>query len=435
LSVPAPLIGRGPELTALRQWLEELDDRRGRVVLVTGEPGIGKTRLARELVALALAHGRSVAWGRAMEEADAPPLWPWQEIVRSLGATLREAPVGGGGPEDRFLMADEVATTVLAAAGSGLVIVLDDAHSADRLSLLVLRHLVDRVAHAPVLLVVTFRTTVAPSPMHEVLPGLVRSMSTERVDLGPLDLEGVGVQLRASVTDVDPALVAAVHATTGGNPFFVDQVARALREGTWRPGDVPESVLDVVRSRLAPLPAPVRDVLGYAAVVGREFDLRMVADAAGLEPIEVVSLLDEAMANGFVEMTGEPGNYRFVHALTRDAVEAGLPTPDRLTRYRRVAKAIEGRYGDHPGDHLRTLARLWLAVSGAGGEENRARRWAARAADDALHRTAYEDAARLYRSALGVPGPISEAERCGLLVGLGRASFLAGDLPAAADAA
>jgi DNA-binding CsgD family transcriptional regulator/RecA/RadA recombinase len=433
--VRGPLVGRDRKLAALRRWLEELDDRAGRLVLVAGEPGIGKTRLVTELVALALADGRRVALGRAAEEPGAPPLWPWHEILRGLDASARPARFAGGlTPDDRFLVADQVATTVLEAAGKGLVVVLEDAHSADRSSLLVLRHLADRLGGTGVLLVVTFRSTGRPTALHEALPALARSISTERLELQPLDEEGVGAQLQASVAEVDASLVAAVYEATGGNPFFVEQLARAIGEGRWRAGKVPESVLEVVRSRLAPLPPPVRKVLGCAALFGRTFELGLVADAAGATSVDAMAALDEAIAHGFVEATGEPGAYRFVHALTRNAVEADLDTPDRLALQRRVAEAIESRYGEDLGDHLGTLARIWLALAGAGGEEQ-ARRWAPRAAAEAVRRTAYEDAATLYRAALAVPGPITDADRCRLLVGLGRACFLAGDLPSAADVA
>jgi hypothetical protein len=193
--VPGPLVSRERELTELRRWLAELDQGTGRLVLVTGEPGIRKTRLAREFVALALADGRRVAWGRAAEDAGAPPLWPWREVLRGLGTTLGPAPTDEDlEPHDRFLVAHELAHKMLAAAGNGLVIVLDDAHSADRASLLVLRHLADRIADAAVLLVVTFRNFGTPSALDETLPALVRAMGTERLGLRPLDEEGVRAQ-------------------------------------------------------------------------------------------------------------------------------------------------------------------------------------------------------------------------------------------------
>lgn len=433
--MPGPLIGRERELAALRGWLGELGDHRGRLVLLAGEPGIGKSRLAREVVAVALAQGTAVALGRATEEAGAPVLWPWREVMRSLGQRLEPTlTTGEMRPEDRFRLVDEVSTGVLAGAGNGLVIVLDDAHWADRTSVLVLRHLADRLSAKPVMLVVAFRDTGPPSALSDVLPALVRSLEVERIDLGPLDVDGVGACLRANLGEVDPGLIAAVHQASGGNPFFVEQLGRAIAEGSWRPGEVPGSVRDVVRSRLAHLTPSCRGLLGVAAVIGERFEAGLLADATGMSSDEALGLLDEACANGLVEATGEVGTYRFVHALSRVAVEASLGTSERLDHHRRVARAIEARLGDQPGDQAGALARHWLALVGAGGQQQ-ARRWAWRAGADAVRRTAYAEGVELYRAALAVPGPIAESERARLAVEWARACFLGGELGEAAEAA
>jgi DNA-binding CsgD family transcriptional regulator len=405
------------------------------LVLLAGEPGIGKSRLARELVAIALTQGFAVASGRAPEETGAPVLWLWREVMRSLGNPW-EPPAGTEDlrAEDRFRLADEVSSAVLAAAGDGLVIVVDDAHWADRSSVLVLRHLADRLSEVPVLLIVAFRDVGPPSEFRVVLPALVRSLDCERMDLRPLDEASVGLVVRATVSDPDSNLIVAVHRASGGNPFFVDQLARAIAEGSWRPGEDLGSVRDVVRSRLALLGSKCQNLLGVAAVIGDRFEAGLLAESTGTSPESVLALLDEACAHGLVEATGDPGEYKFVHALTQAAVESSLPTSERLQIHRRVAMALESRLGDQPGDQAGIIARHWLALAGAGGDEN-ARRWAWRAAAEAMRRTAYADGVDLYRTALAVPGRVDEGERNRLMVELARACFLSGELAEAAEVA
>ena len=433
--VHGPLVGRERELARLRGWLAELGEGRGRLVLLAGEAGIGKSRLARELVALALAQGLAVAFGRASKEAGAPVLWPWREVMRSLGTSLELSSVTEQPrPEDRFRVVDEVSTAVLAAAGAGLVIVLDDAHWADHSSVLVLRHLADRLHEVPVLLIVVFRDAGPPSALREVLPALVGSLECERIDLGPLDEEAVGTVLRTGVSGADPVLVSAVHRASGGNPFFVGQLAQAVAEGSWRPGEVLGSVRDVVRSRLALLTSNCQSLLGVAAVIGDRFEAGLLAEASQTTPEKVLALLDEACGHGLIEATGDPGCYRFVHALTQAAVVASLETSERLENHRRVAMEIESQIGERPGDQAGVLARHWLALVGAGGDQQ-ARRWAWRAAAEAVRRTAYADGVDLYRAALSVPGRIDESERCRLLVEMARACFLAGGLHEAVEVA
>lgn len=430
-----PLVGRERELTTLRGWLADLGDRRGRLVLLAGEPGIGKSRLARELVAIALAKGLTVAFGRAPEEAGAPVLWLWREVMRGLG-TPYEPPVSTEElrAEDRFRLVDEVSSAVLAAVGDGLVIVVDDAHWADRSSVLVLRHLAHRLNEVRMLLIVAFRDSGPPSVFRAELPALVRSLDCERMDLGPLDEADVGLVLRATVSDPDSQLVTAVHQASGGNPFFVDQLARAIVEGSWRPGEVLGSVRDVVRSRLALLSLSCQSLLGVAAVIGDRFEAGLLAESTETLLHEVLSLLDEACAHGLIEATGDPGSYRFVHALTQAAVEASLVPSERLNSHRRVAAALESRFGDQPGDHAGVIARHWLALVGAGGDEQ-ARLWAWRAGTEAVRRTAYADGVDLYRAALAVPGNTDDEGRSRLLVEMARAGFMSGELAEAVAAA
>ncbi len=250
----AHLVGRRRELEALTGWLAAARDGRGRLVLCAGEPGIGKTRLAQELAAQAAAQGVAVAWGRCAEVEGAPAYWPWRQVLRALGrddalgGAERSRPGvrdgGGESPEERFRLFDDVVEALRAAAHPALLVVLDDVHRADEPSLLVLRHLADRLADAPLLALATFRDVEPADALRRALPELLRAGAVERLDLRRFGLDDVRAQL------ADPAQAQRVLDVTGGNPLFVREVARAIADGMWRPDRPPATVREVVAARL-----------------------------------------------------------------------------------------------------------------------------------------------------------------------------------------
>lgn len=407
----------------------------GRVVLLAGEAGIGKTRLAHELAAIALAGGTSVARGRAASDVGAPPLWPWLDVLRSLGAPLPSLDVAEvAGPDDNFKLADLVVTTIIHAAGGGLLVLIDDAHLADGPSVVVVRLLADRAADVPLMILLTFRDDDRTTPLHRALPALASSPAVERVDLSPLDRQSVAAQLRAIAGDVDDDVVQTVVASTGGNPFFVEQLGRAIADGTWRRGEVPRSVLDVVTARATQLGAVSRRMVELGSVVGVDLDVTVLAEASGEDAATVVFSLDQAVGHGIIESVGAPGRYRFVHALARDAVLASLPSSQQLDAHHRVAQALVELHASDPADHLGALARHWSAVATT-GRRDEALPWVERAADDALRRGAYDDAACLYGDAIRIAGSTDIDRRLKLLLGLGRAAVLAGEPDTAINAA
>ena len=431
------IVGRRRELGALRAWLEAARNRTARLVLCAGEPGIGKTRLAQELAAIAVADGTAVAWGRCGETEGAPAFWPWRQVLRSLGLnpdTLLAGDVES--PADRFRVFDDVSQAVLAAADrSGLVVILDDVHWGDEPSLLVLRHLADQIVGARLLVVATFRDLEPASVLPRVLPDLLRSPAVERLDLRGFDVGEVREQLSRTAAGSSAADANDVLDLTSGNPLFVREVARAMAEGTWRPDRPPRSVLDVVTARLDRVTPQCRRFVQAAAIVGRDFPLVLVARALDGPVAQYLTIIDEAIAYGLVDAVGDTGDYRFVHALTRQAAEASLTTADRAQLHRAVADAIEEQFAGNLSEHLADIARHWAELAPL-GETATARTWALRAADDAVGRLAYEEGVRLYRSALALPAtPLADAERCRVLVSLGRAAYLAGDLDGCADAA
>ncbi|WP_346135798.1 ATP-binding protein [Lentzea roselyniae] len=374
------VVGRGRELALVRSWLAA---ETGGLVLCGGEPGIGKTRLAQELAGHALALGREVVWGHCVETEGAPAFWPWRQVLKAAGAgpddvLAHDAEV----PQDRFRVFDAIATAL---DRDGLVIIVEDVHWADQASLLVLAHLATQLR--TVLIFATFRD---PCP---AVADLMRS--AVRIDLHGLSADEVAEL-------VGPEHAAAVTSLTGGNPLFVTEIARAVGDGTWRQDQPPRSVRDIVTARLARLSPPARELIKTAALIGRDFDLDLAAGASGLP----ISVLDEAAT--LIDATG----HRFVHALTRDAVEASLTTAERRAIHRRIAEVMTA------STHYADVARHWNAC----GATEEARVWTIRAAEDAVRRLAYEEGARLYRVAASIE------DSCEVQVALGRAACFAGDL-------
>ncbi|WP_344218633.1 ATP-binding protein [Kribbella sancticallisti] len=417
------ITGRGRELRALREWLDEARGGAGRLVLCSGEAGIGKTRLAQELAGTALAAGSAVAWGRCVEGEGAPAYWPWHQVLRSLGADAADVLSGDAcSPEGRFQLFEAMAGAIREAARkSGLLVILDDIHRGDEPSLLVLRHLADQLGELPVLVVATFRDPGSPRLVGEL------SRVAERLELRGLDLAGLREQLpEATDEEIDR-----VHQVTGGNPLFVKEVARAMADGTWRPDRPPATVLDIVAGRLGRVSADCRRLVQAAAIAGRDFQLEVIAAVLDLPVADCLPLVDEAVAFGFVDHVGD--DLRFVHALTRDAVEASLTIADRAALHRAVAESLERQFADDLSEHLADIARHRAELAQY-GEGEAARRWLVLAADDAVRRIAHEEGVRLYQAALTI-GPVPPEERCRVQVALGRAAYLAGDLPTCVAAA
>ena len=428
-------VGRRRELEALGTALDAARGGSGRLVLCEGEPGAGKTRLAQELAGIALAEGVAVAWGRCVEADGAPAFWPWRQVLRSLrvdpDAVLRG---DDESPEDRFRLFDEVTGAVMASAGgAGLLVILDDVHWADEPSLLLLRHVAAQIDATRLLLLVTFRSVEPVSALPRVLPDLLRTPAMERLGLRGFGLLDVREQLAAAGVEegaIDPGYV---FDLTGGNPLFVREIARALADGTWHPERPPRTVLDVVIARLERVSSDCRRFVQTAAIVGRDFSLAVTAAAFGRTVNDCLSLVDEAIGYGLIDQVGATGDHRFVHGLTRDAVEASLTTTERARLHRAVAEAIESQFAADLSDHLAALARHWAALAPY-GEAATARRWAIRAAADAVQRLAYEEGIRLYRLALAPPvATVDDADQCQLLIALGRACYFTGDLASCVD--
>jgi DNA-binding CsgD family transcriptional regulator/tetratricopeptide (TPR) repeat protein len=465
------LAGRRHELRVLEASLTASLDGDGRLLLCYGEPGIGKTRLAQELVTLAGRRGVPAAWGRGVDMAATPPYWPWRQVLvrvaelvaagkagAEVGVAADLAPllpdlgrpvediedaVGGGSREQRWRLFDAASRFLRAcAARAGLVVVLDDLHWADRPSVLLLEHLAHQLeaGDTRLLVLATYRDTeTGPgSALGDLLPGLAAGRARERLHLRGLDEGAVRARLGAvSGREVPSGTARAVHELTGGNPFFVGELGRELREDPgllargpgqpWRVA-VPQSVRAAIRRRVDHLLPPCRELLRAASVVGQQFPVGVLAAMVGAPALACLDLLDQAAAAGLVEPTSPPGRYRFVHDLVRDAVEADLAAAERVGLHRKAAEAIEASYAGHLEPYLADLARHW-AITAVAGDRDVAAAWAARAGDEAVRRLAFEEGVHLYRLALEVgAGDPGELVACQLLLRLARALYRSGQL-------
>ena len=425
-------MGRDEELAALRGWLEGAVAGHGRTVLVGGDAGIGKSRLLATLAEAAEEAGAAVLWGRTTELEGAPPYWPWLQVLDGLRArdVLEAAP--GVDPEaERFARFEAVARALAGGAvARPLAILLEDMHRAEPASLRLLGHVAGRIEGTPVLLVASHRTSAADQAegFAAALDDLGRRPSTSRLELAGLDAGAVGSLLAAGA---GAAAVERVHAVSGGNPLLIAELVRHLAAG----GDmatVPRSVREGVRTRLDRLSPWCAEVVRIAAVTGRTFSAGLVATAAARPAIACLEAVDEAVAAGFVEPTVRPGEFRFVHVLVRDAVEATLRAAELPEAHRRIAEAIEANEGT--GDaHVADLARHWDAASPLGGRDVAAA-WCERAARNADRQLAWEEAARLFDRALDLGGPGADPlERFARAIGAARARLHCDEITAAVE--
>lgn len=471
-SSPIAFVGREEELALLRARLDQACAGAGGIVLLAGEPGIGKTRTAEELAADARLRGASVLWGRCYEGEGAPAFWPWVQLIRAYArdrelAALR-AELGRGAadvaqlvPElrdrlpdlpappplapaqARFRLFDSVTAFLIAAAQRRpLVLVLDDLHWADRPSLLLLEFLAGELRAARVLVLGTYRDVEVgrAHPLAQTLAELTRAQASQRIPLRGLSEHEVAhvIELTAGLAPPAP-LVAAVTRETEGNPFFVAEVVRLLAaEGALdRPPPaaserltLPPSVREVIGRRLARLSARCNRVLAIAAVIGREFDLATLQHAAGLGAGALLAVLEEAeTARVIAALPRAPGRYAFGHALIREALYDDLPATRRLRLHARVGAALEACHGADLDAHLAELAYHFGQAAPA-GEAARAVAYAQRAGARAMALLAYEEAAGHYEralQALAAGGPAADHQQGALLLALGDALRKAGE--------
>ncbi|MGP3964852.1 ATP-binding protein [Nonomuraea sp. 3N208] len=448
----ARLVGREEWQARLTGYLVDASAGRGTVVLLTGEPGIGKTGLARALTATATEMGLHTGWGRCEEAVGAPALWPWSQalglLLRAAGPAARlpalaallpgsdddpAATITATGVEMAAFRLAEATAALLRDAGPTLL-VLDDLHWADGDTLNLTRRLGAMLADLPVVLLLTSRDAQADhtQELAETLAELTRA-GLVRAGLRGLDQAGVRayVRLRHGVEIADE-VSAALGERTNGNPFFLGELVRLLADerllttpGAVRALKVPDGVQDVVRRRISRLPDDAETLLATAAAWGPTFDVDLVEAASGLTADAAMNATEAALLAGLIVADGT--RHRFTHGLVREAVYVRLPPGERRRLHAAIAKVIEERSGAAGETRSAELAHHH-GLAGA-GHARAAWTHALRASALAARQPAPAEAARLQEAALTAltRDPTATAtDRYDVLIGLALARRRAG---------
>jgi class 3 adenylate cyclase len=471
-------VGREKEMDELRAGLEDALSGRGRLLMLVGEPGIGKTRTSEEFATYATLRNAQVLWGRCYEGEGAPAYWPWVQVVRSYvhdrdpkelmsemgpGAAdiaqvvseVKERLPGLPTPpslepeQARFRLFDSITTFLKnASKGQPIVLVLDDLHWADKPSLLLLQFLARELRGARLMVLATYRDVELrrEHPLADALGELAREGLSQRILLRGLTERDVArfIEITAGITPPE-ALVEAVYRETEGNPFFFNEVVRLLvADGRLeRPEEVkswsvtiPQGVREVVGRRLNHLSKECNRVLTVASVIGREFGLDALERVVGahrdapLPGDRLLEALEEAVgARVVAESPRAVGRYSFTHALIRETLYEELTTTRRVRLHRQIGEVLEALHGDNPEPHLAELAYHFFEGA-QGGDVDKAIDYATRAGERATALLAYEEAVGHHEVALQtleIKDKPDETQRCGILLALGEAQRKAGE--------
>ena len=460
-------VGRREEMGQLERALKDVLSGSARVVMLAGEPGIGKTRLAQELAPHAQAEGARVLWGRCFEDVGTPPYWPWVQLIRSYAEgcdpeTLR-AEMGHGAAiiaeivpelgellpdlepprrvEDpdhaRFRLFDSVATFLRSASqGQPLVIALEDLHWADAASLMLLEHIAKVVSDVRMLLLGTYRDVELRRghPLAHTLGELRRERSFQRVVLRGLAEENVGELMRHASSEEPPAqLISDVHAQTEGNPLFVVEVVDLLeREGglgadgvpprDGLPPRIPEGVRETIGRLLDRLSEPCNEALAVASVIGQEFDVEVLSRVLGRSVDEMLDTLEEALSAHVIdEVPSAVGRHQFTHALVRQTLAEELSLTRRARLHARITETLEELYGDTAEANAAELAHHFVQAQAVLGTEKLVR-YSIVAGERSLALYAFGEALAHFERALAArEGQPPDGETAAIWYGLSRA--------------
>ena len=448
-------VGREKELRQLADALAGAAER-GRVVTISGEPGTGKTCLLRHFAELAERSSDTVAeqagvpvlWGSCPEHVDAPPLWLWEQVLHAAGTAFPQRPTPGPVAElldgDTQQVLDDVAGTTLrrfeaivqylteASGPTPVVILLDNLHRADASSLRLLAHLAESVPTSRLLLAVSYRSDEA-APLAETLAALARAEMT-RIELNGLTVaETQTLARRILDQDVSKRTAKELRARTEGNPFFLRELIKLLtsEQHVEQPhtAPVPAPVREEVLRRIARLPQTTAKMLSVAAVAGRHFDIKVVAETASVEIETALEALDAAVAAGLLEEDQQRlGWFRFTHALAAETLYEGTGRLRRARLHRRIG-ATAARVWTGSTERAAEIARHWLPAAELDPSSAAlASTHAADAARVADARLAPDDAVRLWRQALSAAdlADSEDLDRHPLLIGLATALYRAG---------
>ncbi|MGW8368039.1 MAG: helix-turn-helix transcriptional regulator [Gammaproteobacteria bacterium] len=474
-STRSPFVGRARELGALVSSLSGERGSRGRLVALAGEPGMGKTRLLSELAEIAAGRGVRALWSQLPEDPAAPPYFLWKLALRAsvqqstkselaedagsgaphiaaivpefadfLGIEVERPP--SDSPGARYQLFDAVTRFLLrSAARQPLAILFDNLHAADRSSLALLEYFAHQLAGSPIAVIGAFRESelTRMHPLRESMAKLSRGAGFMRVSLDGLSREEIAELLQSKVGYRPPStFVDAVQQRSDGNPLFIIEVGAMLLERNpdellTRAGfhfRVPDSLSDIIASRLDELPARTTALLRTASVLGRKFDVPAVGALAGRGPEYVRRNLDAAESSGIVRSSIRD-EYSFSHALFREVLYAENSNVMRLSLHRKAGEQIEQRYENDKEAHLAELAYHFFEAAAA-GQAQKAIRYCARAAEAASGQRAYGEAVTLLECALQVAEFQAEQDdqlRFELLCRIGLACYQSGQLNLAAS--
>ena len=464
-----PFVGRESERAEARRLLERAVSGYGGVLLLGGEPGVGKTRLAEEVLAEGRQRGCLALTGRCYETEGTPPFIPWVEIVeRSASivpkAAFREA-LGDAAPEvaklvpelrqifpdipqptelapeqqQRYLFSNFVSFVERGTQVTPQVLLIDDLHWADDSTLLLLQQVALRVSQMPLLIVGTYRDVDldAARPFAKMLESLTRQRLAHKIALRCLPEAGVSDMLRALSGYVPAAhLVAAIFRETEGNPFFVEEVFQHLAEEgrlfdaeeRWRADlrvedlDVPESIRLVISRRVERLSPSARQVLTPAAVIGRSFDLTLLEALGDADGDTLLTALEEAEGAKLIRTVSSRREVRweFAHGLIRHTLENGLSLVRRRRAHLRVAEAMERVFGAHVERHASDVAHH-LYQAGTAADPEKTARFLTLAGDQALDARAFDEALRQFNDALSIRDEEDQRQTADLRYRKGRA--------------
>ena len=463
-------VGRQREMGGLVAALEDATSGRGRLVMMVGEPGIGKTRTAQELATIADQQGAKVIWGRCHEGGGAPPYWPWiqsiRSYVRSVDSERLAAEMGHGAsdiaeilpelrqkltglsaspslePEQaRFRLFDSIVRFLSSAAeGQPLVLILDNLQWADVPSLLLLEFLAAELDGISLLVVGTYRDAelARGHPLARTLGELTREPTSgafQRVHLRGLTHDEVAKYIElASQSELHSEIVDSIYAQSEGNPLFVAEMVRLLREqeGDWS-GRLPQGIREVIGRRLDRLSDECNGALTVAAVIGRSFGLdQLSAVVEGISGDALLRALEEALPLGVIEeVEAGVSSYQFSHALIQQTLADELSTTRRAMLHARVAEALEVLYGPDVELHSVELAHHFGRAQEVVGPTKLVR-YSLLAGERALATHAWEDAlahferARAAKSASTGSARAVDQEDAELLFATGRAQVVMG---------
>lgn len=460
------LVGRDEACRAIESLLEKTSRGFVQLALISGEAGIGKTRLLQEAASRAAGRGFNVALGRCPNEPGAPPLWPWIEILRGLtvdtsipesrradprvlemyrvipGLSQLDAALPAPNFEDskraRFRVNHCIATALeVLASPIPLLISLDDLHQADQASLDLLAYISGSISPANLLIVAAYRdaTTSARPAFTRTLGSLVRSPCAHPIELHGLSPEAAR-SLIETLTGSTPSgpLLREILKRSDGNPFFIRHLVLTARN-LGRASDsqisphVTDDLMAAISQSLEELPEQTRELLSIAAIIGSEFSVGLLAQLAERDPTETLCGLQPAIDARHLAEDDHAGRYRFSHSLVRDSLYRQIQSLRRSTLHRRCGDLLAQGFHEGASYLLPTLAYHYSEAASV-GTAREASKYSLAAANWAATRSSYAEAAELYARTielLDLSGETTGHRRCELLLQLGTQHLCSGN--------